>query len=200
MWKKAATEGASQKNQRVRFLGVIAFFYLLRIGEYAVSGSKEKEKQTVQFRVKDVAFFVKRDGQLKQLPADATDGKIRAVVSATLRLGNQKNGRKNVCIHQHETKSKRLCPVIALGETVINIRKFSSDSDTMLLTYMEKGKLKDVTDKDMRKAIKLAAAELDYPNTKNIPLERIDTHSFRAGGANALHLAGYTDLQIQKMG
>jgi len=90
--------------------------------------------------------------------------------------------------------------VVSLGETVINIRKFSSDGDTLLLTYMEKGKLKDVTDKDMRKDIKLAAAELDYPNRKNIPLERIDTHSFRAGGANALHLGGYTDLQIQKMG
>jgi len=92
MCKNASKKGASQKDQRVGFLAVIAFFYLLRIGEYAVSGSKKKDKQTIQFRVKDVAFFVKRNGQLKQLPADATDSKIRAAVLATLRLGNQKNG------------------------------------------------------------------------------------------------------------
>ena len=31
-------------------------------------------------------------------------------------------------------------------------------------------------------------------------MDRIDTHSLRSGGANALSLAGYTDLQIEKMG
>jgi len=30
--------------------------------------------------------------------------------------------------------------------------------------------------------------------------ERVDTHSLRSGGANALALAGYTETQIQKMG
>ena len=67
-------------------------------------------------------------------------------------------------------------------------------------TYKDGDKLHDITDKDMRKAIKLAAVELDYPNKNNIPIDRVDTHSFRAGGANALHLAGYSDTQIQKMG
>ena len=33
-----------------------------------------------------------------------------------------------------------------------------------------------------------------------MPIERIDTHSLRGGGANALSLAGYSDTQIQKMG
>jgi hypothetical protein len=32
------------------------------------------------------------------------------------------------------------------------------------------------------------------------PIERIDTHSLRSGGANALALSGYSDMQIQKMG
>ena len=31
-------------------------------------------------------------------------------------------------------------------------------------------------------------------------MERIDTHSLRIGGANALSLARYSDRQIQKMG
>ena len=52
----------------------------------------------------------------------------------------------------------------------------------------------------MRKGIKLAAAALDYRNNKGIDVSQVDTHSFRAGGANALHMAGYMDRQIQKMG
>ena len=41
---------------------------------------------------------------------------------------------------------------------------------------------------------------LHYPDTRGIPIERVDTHSLRSGGANALALSGYSDTQIQKMG
>ncbi len=41
---------------------------------------------------------------------------------------------------------------------------------------------------------------LKYPTTKGIPIQRINTHSLRSGGANALSLVGYSDTQIQKMG
>ncbi len=44
------------------------------------------------------------------------------------------------------------------------------------------------------------AKELEYPILKGIPIERINTHSLRSGGANALALAGYSDTQMQKMG
>jgi hypothetical protein len=49
-------------------------------------------------------------------------------------------------------------------------------------------------------ALKAAAATLDYPTAKGIPINRIDTHSLCSGGANALSLAGYSNTQIQKMG
>ena len=51
----------------------------------------------------------------------------------------------------------------------------------------------------MRFALKLAASALGYPS-RGFPIDRIDTHSLRSGGANALSLAGYSDTQIQKMG
>jgi hypothetical protein len=44
--------------------------------------------------------------------------------------------------------------------------------------------------------LKLAAAELHYPMSKGIPIEWINTHSLRSGGANALALAGHSDTQI----
>lgn len=58
----------------------------------------------------------------------------------------------------------------------------------------------DVTNKDVRVSIKAAAEILKYPEFKGIPIERIDTHSLRSGGANALSLSGYSDREIQKMG
>jgi hypothetical protein len=48
--------------------------------------------------------------------------------------------------------------------------------------------------------LKDAAEVLQYPEFKGIPIERIDTHSLRSGGANALALSGYSDREIQKMG
>ena len=46
----------------------------------------------------------------------------------------------------------------------------------------------------------MASPNLDYFGTWGIPVGRVDTHSLRSGGANALALAGYDDTQIQKMG
>jgi hypothetical protein len=48
-------------------------------------------------------------------------------------------------------------------------------------------------------ALKLAAATLEYPSRRGIPIDRIDMHSLRIGGANALALTGYSDRQIQKL-
>jgi hypothetical protein len=73
--------------------------------------------------------------------------------------------------------------------------------DTPLSTVWDKkGKKMHVTDKIIRQGLKMAATVLEYPERRGIPIERIDTHSLRIGGANALHLAGYSDREIQKMG
>ena len=61
--------GAAQQSKRYRSeslmkaigdLVLIAFYFLLRVGEYTVKGTKNWTKQTKQFCLKDVTFF-KRD-------------------------------------------------------------------------------------------------------------------------------------------
>ena len=74
------------------------------------------------------------------------------------------------------------------------------DDTTFLSAFFVKGTRYDVTDKDMRISLKSAAGILNYPEQKGIPIIRIDTHSLRSGGANALSLSGYSDREIQKMG
>lgn len=74
------------------------------------------------------------------------------------------------------------------------------DDTTFLSAFFVNGTRYDVTDKDMRISLKGATGILNYPELKGIPVLRIDTHSLRSGGANALSLLGYSDREIQKMG
>eukprot|EP00985_Skeletonema_marinoi_P013898 scaffold6992_cov241-Skeletonema_marinoi.AAC.1 len=102
---------ATPLQQAVGDLALIAFYYLLRIGEYTGKPSKNDTKQTEQFKLQDVTFF-RRDsqGMLRQLPRNAPASMIMEATSATLKLDNQKNGRKAVCIHQHANGECFKCP------------------------------------------------------------------------------------------
>ena len=207
--------GAAQQSKRYRSeslmkaigdLVLIAFYFLLRVGEYTVKGTKNWTKQTKQFCLKDVTFF-KRDenNKLTQISRGASDKERLAAHSATMRIRNQKNGWKNVCINQEKNGQLFLCPVKALARRYNHIQKHVRNAkkaqDTYLSTYFESsGKRGDVTDKDVRINLKIAAEGLHYLESRGIPTIRVDTHSLRSGGGNALSLAGYSDRQIKKMG
>jgi hypothetical protein len=192
---------ANELDKAVGDLALIAFYYLLRVGEYTIKGHRNNSKQTVQFRVQDVTFFRKdTTGTLRQLSRLASDDAILTADSATLKLDNQKNGWKGVCIHQECNGDPIHCPVRALGRRITHLRQNTSDSSTYLSAFFVAGARFDVTDNDIRLSLKQAACALHYPENKGIPIDRIDTHSLRSGGANALSLAGFSDREIQKMG
>ena len=48
---------ASEKDRALTNRILIAFYYLLRVGEYTCKAGRNNTKQTVQFRTKDVTFF-----------------------------------------------------------------------------------------------------------------------------------------------
>ena len=64
----AALGLADDSTEQVKAVGdqaLIAYYYLLRVGEYTVKGSRNESKQTVQFKMEDVTFFKKNSlGQL----------------------------------------------------------------------------------------------------------------------------------------
>jgi hypothetical protein len=192
----------SAHEKAVGDLALIAFYYLLRIGEYTIKGTRNESKQTQQFKMADVTFF-RRDhtGALRQLPRQAPSDLIMTADSATLKLDNQKNGWHGVCIHHESNGQEAFHPVRALGRRVLHIRSNAPvDNSIFLSAVFQNGARHDITDKDIRAALKMAAAALHYPVTRGIPIDRIDTHSLRIGGANALSLAGYSDRHIQKLG
>ena len=187
-------------------LCLIAFYFLLQVGEYTVKGSRNQTKQTKQFCLEDATFFRKDEqGKLRQLPRNAPDDMILSADSATLRIQNQKNGWKNVCVNQEANGQSYFCPVKALGRRYVTIRGNSKTPEEAQKTFFSAyflpgGVRKDVNDNDIRIHLKIAAELLEYLPTRGIPTSSVDTHSLRGGGANALSLAGYSDREIMKMG
>jgi hypothetical protein len=195
----------SIQSQAIGDLSLIAFYYLSHIGEYTVkfqhNQTKRARKQTVQFKVEDVRFFkTDKHGILRCLPRNAPFSLIMTAESATLKLDNQKNGWKGVCVYQEANGEAFNCPVKALACRVIHIRENGGDQKASLLAIYVEGVCYNVTGDDISKGLKMAATLLNNLSTRGIPIERVDTHSLRSGGANALALSGYFDTQIQKMG
>lgn len=194
-------EDATPQQQAVGDLVLIAFYYLLRVGEYTTKKRRKMRTRTRQFRIKDVTFFKYNErGMLVALSRKASDADVMAADAATLRISNQKNGHAGACVH-HEAIAEAgdLCPVRALGRRVVHTRQHSQRGNEFLCSYWDEVGRGDVTDSNIRFAVKFAAKALDYPS-RGIPIERIDTHSLRSGGACALSLAGYRDHEIMKMG
>jgi hypothetical protein len=184
---------------------LIAFYYLLRIGKYTVKRqrdwSKRARKQTVQFKVEDVTFFkTDKHSILRCLPCDAPYSLIMTAESAMLKLDNQKNGWKGVCVHQEANGEAFNCPVKALACRVMHIRENGRGQKALLSAIYVEGVCYNVTGDDISKGLKMAATLLNYPSMRGIPIKRIDTHSLCSGGKNTLALSGYSDTQIQKMG
>jgi hypothetical protein len=201
--KCSMAPGADSRMQCLADWILIAFYFLLRIGEYTLKGRKRNEnKQTVQFRMEDVTFFKEGPtGGLRQVPRGAPAAMILSADASTLKIDNQKNGWKGVCVSLHSNGLEAFDPVRALGRRYVHIHEHTDDPKTVLSAYFdETGHREDLRDSDVRSSLKTAAAVLDYPSQRGIPIDRIDTHSLRIGGANALSLSGYSKQQIQKMG
>ncbi len=149
----------------------------------------------------DIVFFAKdKHGTLCCLPCDAPVDLIASADGATMKLDNQKNIWKGVCVYQEANGDLIQCPVRALGRHYLHLRAHGATAKTIISAYYHDGKCFNVTADHISLALKLAAKVLEYPILKGISIERINTHSLCSGDAYALALAGYSNTQIQKMG
>ena len=66
---------ARELDRAVGDLTMIAFYYLLRIGEYTTKATRNNSKQTEEFKLGDITFFKKdKLGNLRTLPRDVEGG------------------------------------------------------------------------------------------------------------------------------
>jgi hypothetical protein len=134
------------------------------------------------------------------LPKGSTAHLIATVDGVTMKLDNQKDwmeGRVHIPGSQ-----RRQLPMPCKGAgmmvpTSLPPRRHREDFPLLVLDKGNKGRRNS---REYQQSTKSAATELQCPTNKGIPISRINTHSLRSGGANALALVGYSDTQIQKMG
>lgn len=192
--RKAATILGLEKDQAVADLAIIAFYYLLRVGEYTYTNAKEN-RRTVQFRAKDVTFWG-HDNRV--IPNTSPLDELMTAKSATLSISNQKNGTRGSLIN-HEANGTFTCPVSALARRVHDIMKRGSPEDILGTFFTKRGYKAKVTQAHMGKALKEAIISMNLVG-KGFPVESVNTHSLRAGGAMAMHLNGVSPITIRKQG
>ena len=114
--KRGLAPDARELDHAIGDLTMIAFYYLLRIGEYTTKGARNNSKQTKEFKLGDITFFSKdARGQLHCLPCDAPVDLILAAKGATMKLDNQKN------VYQECIGDPIYCPVRALGRRYVHL-------------------------------------------------------------------------------
>jgi hypothetical protein len=101
--------------EAVKDLVIIAFFYLLRVGEYTTPHST-RTKRTIPLRDCDIRLWYRG----KNIPHSAG---LRALIqadSATICIAHAKNGTKGAVVH-HKAIGGLICPVVAMARRVANI-------------------------------------------------------------------------------
>ena len=191
-------EIGSTKTERTKCIGdfgLIAFYYLLRVGEYTYSKPSER-RRTQQFRLRDVTLWCNTERLDPELPLNMLYNRCTA---ATLNISNQKNGVRAQTIHQ-EAIFTRYCPIRAIIRRVKHIRAHTTNLDTMLGSYFLPGKgQKSITSYSMTEAVRKAAQNL-HLDRQGLTRANLASHSLRAGGAMALHISKVSDNIIKKMG
>ena len=108
---------------------------------------------------------------------------LLVAVEAKLRITKQKQLFKGACLHHGALEGQIFAyPVKALARRVAHIRVHTSDGTALLCAHWDSFGRGDVTDSDMSFNMKCASSKLGY-QSRNIPIDRIDTHSNQAGRA-----------------
>ncbi len=174
-------------------LVTFAFFFLLRVGEYTPV-PKGQARRTIPLRLGDLRLW---EGT-EEIPRGAAWARLERATGVTICLENQKNGQKGDVLHHERATDPDLCPVNAALRLIKPIRHL--DDATPLGTYaVRSGRPIGVSATQVLRAVR-HGAELDGLESNGFDLDRIGTHSLRAGGAVALRLAGYDDVTIRKLG
>jgi hypothetical protein len=172
-------------------LTALAFFFLLRVGEYTMP-KRNVQTRTVQFRVHDITFR-QADGIV--LANTSPLGVLMTAASVTLWMDNQKNGQRGATIH-HTACAGWFCPVKAGARRIHSIIS-QGRPETTPLSFVHAGL--HVVASNITSLVHQAALDTNLV-AQGYNLKRVSTHSLRASGAMALKLQGVDDSLIMKLG
>ena len=169
---------------------IIAFFYLLRPGEYTDSAS-----DTTPFTLADVQLFV---GHRRLNLQTATDEELFGATAASLTFTLQKNGIPGEVIRLGRSGDAFCCPTLAIVRRVVHLRAHGAPPNTPLARTFTPSGTRSVTPKDitfhLRAAVQFLGTDLGF-----LP-DEISARSLRAGGAMALLVSDIDTDMIRLMG
>ena len=186
-----ANAGNDKLQKAIADMICIAFFFLLRPGEYAISPS-----ESTPFELKDVQLFI---GITKLNLVTATDAAIQSATFGSLTFDKQKNGVRGEVIGHGTSGNPLLCPVKALSRRVLHLRDHNMPPSTPLAHCCTDGSaVTPIKPALISDTIKLAVRFLG-PTLGFLPKD-ITPRCLRASGANALFCAGVDTDVIRLIG
>ena len=165
----------------------MAFYYLLRPGEYANATGDAKHP----FRLQDVGFKI----GARSFPQAylATFDQLLAATLSTLTFTTQKNGIKGEKLSHSTNGQAEACPVRATLRRVAHIKAHHAPPTTPLHVYYD--------DDGTRRAVSSTMITcLLIPGHAGVHPDQIAARSLRASGAMALLLAGVDPDKIHIVG
>lgn len=183
----------NEQHHAISDMIALAFFFLLRPGEYTDAPSSE----TTPFRFQDVELFIGRHHRIDL--TNATDAEIKSATFVQLTFTSQKNGVKGEVIGLGRSGSQLLCPVLAAIRRVLHLRMHNGNPAQALARYFVNGEWKPVLPKDITAALRLAVTILG-PGNLGFTEADISARSLRAAGAMALLCAQVDTDHIRLIG
>lgn len=166
---------------------VIAFFFLLRPGEYTGTANDD-----TPFRLTDVQLF------LGPRRLDLLTAPIATATSVSLMFTTQKNGVRGEIVNHGLSGHPLVCPVRATIRRVLHLRTHQCAPDTILASYVTQRRPAWVTTKDITHTLRHAAQVVGQPYGY-LPQD-VSARSLRAGGAMALFNSSVDSDTIRLLG
>jgi len=180
------------KHATIADMLLLAFYFLLRPGEYAHSSSPD----ATPFRVRHAHFYI-HNQRLRW--RTATQQQWDAVTQVALEFDRQKNGVKGELIGLSRSGDQRWCPVRVLQTRIIALRNQQAADDTPLYSYRTpSGAWGSVQAADLTTHLRAAAVAHNFLHQSNA--HTISARSLRSSGAMALFCAGVDPTKIQLFG
>ena len=171
----------------------MAFYYLLRPGEYANASGDAKHP----FRLQDVGMKI--GGRSFASAMTATYDQLLAATFSTLTFTSQKNGIKGEKLSHSVNGQAEACPVRATLRRVAHLKRHQAPASTPLHVYFDKNGACRAVSSAMITSL-LRAAALTIPGHAGVNPDNIAARSLRASGAMALLLAGVDPDKIRIVG
>jgi hypothetical protein len=171
--------------QRTADMIVLAFYFLLRPGEYTASPS-----DTIPFDFKSVQLFL--GGQRLDITT-STDAQLQCATFVSLTFTLQKNGVQGEVVGLGLSGDPLLCPVKAMIRIITQLRRSNASPNTLLASVKVNRRWHPVTPSMVTKSIKQAVRFLG-PTLGFLDTD-VSARCLRAAGANAL-LAARVDPEV----